>query len=426
MKIDLANMTEQEKKMVFNDLIDSSNAGKFEGESPATTIANICFYNLCVVKDITSDLIGTKRFARFRDKVLTNFCDEMNVTKEQYFERLIHHVATCSMILVDSGSLKLGDMSKRQQEILASVVYASGMVEARKAKGDDCLAFVENIEHPYSKQDLSEMLIPAIDSVLYDCIESYYFAHQEKLDANLTGLFAILPMHIEQIVLVHNRIVNVAPFVLLSEAGKVSGDNIITNHQRKEIENLTDEMMKVKSKDYEAKLSVLESKLEAEQKKNEALEDKLRDIGNEHHQEKIAMQKRYDKLNDKYNDLQKFADELQSDIAEEDTNEIAATYDVDSVDMDGKYAFVVAGDVRIQQTLKELFPNCQIVNTTTYDTRNRNLDAVVFLTGCIKHKLYTGLKGQCIKYDIPWAHCSSSNINNIKIAILKALEGANK
>lgn len=426
MRIDLANMTEQEKKIVLDDLLDNSNTSKFEGDSPETTIANICFYNLCVVKDTANDLIGTKRFIRFRDKVLANFCDEMGITKDSYFSVLIHHISVCAMILVDSGSLKFADMSKRQQEILASVVHISGMAEKRKAKGDKRLDFVNDVDHPYDKQALVEMLMPAIDSVLYDCIEAYYFAHQEKLDENLAGLFTMLPFHIEQITLIHNRIINVAPYVLLSEAGKVAGDNIITGHQRKEIENMTDELMKEKSKQYDTRISILETKLEAEQKKNEVLEDKLHNIGEEHHQEKIAMQKRYNKLNDKYNDLQKFADELQADIAEEESDEVAAVYDVDTVDTDGKYAFVVAGDIRIQQTLKELFPNCQIVNTTTYDTRNRNLDAVVFLTGCIKHKLYTGLKGQCVKYGIPWAHCPSSNINNIKIAILKALEGAKK
>ena len=121
------------------------------------------------------------------------------------------------------------------------------------------------------------------------------------------------------------------------------------------------------------------------------------------------LQKKYDSLQEKYNNLKN----KSSEAVVVEKPETVVSEDINNVDCNKRYVFVISAWSNLISEIQKEFPNSVFIESN----QNINADAtdmVILMTKRISHSVYHGIKRQCKDKNIPVLHCDKLNIKEIK------------
>lgn len=134
---------------------------------------------------------------------------------------------------------------------------------------------------------------------------------------------------------------------------------------------------------------------------------KLKELSQAYHQ----LAKQHVQLQKKYNELLEKSQHKLSVLKR-------AKKKQPKVDSSGNYVFLVNSDLRMTKRIMAEFPNSRIISGNK-KISIENADMVIAMTRSISHAWYYGVKKQCKTKDIPFIHCPSTNMDELKLLICK-------
>ena len=188
----------------------------------------------------------------------------------------------------------------------------------------------------------------------------------------------------------------------------IQKNNAIIQKQETEIEKL------------KKQLDIKDAQIHTINQKKEELEKKLlsadykKDYTALYH-EKEAIAKKCSQMEEKYQKLKEEINSQQKEVPKIDTPKRKLNKKL-------KYLFVVNSDIYLAKTIQEVFPNStiKIKNITTQIIQG--MDAVVFITGNIKHSDYYKTRNICKNSNVPYVHSCKLNIEQIITDMEQALK----
>ena len=125
-----------------------------------------------------------------------------------------------------------------------------------------------------------------------------------------------------------------------------------------------------------------------------------------------SLEKKYNKINDKYIKLK---ESLGEDV-ETEVDDIIL-----DCDSNGKYVFVIHDDwTQVVDNLNKEFPNSKQIGDKDLSIDD-DVQLVVFMVAYLSHRLYYRIKNYCQVHNIPYIHYSSTNMDRLKTEIAKKL-----
>lgn len=182
-------------------------------------------------------------------------------------------------------------------------------------------------------------------------------------------------------------------------------------------ENKKIEALKVKQKELTSKIRSLTTLNARQERELLSLKSNLTDGDSPYLSEieeltrqNSKLQTRLDKILSKYETLKQ---QVQQDVEEDVEPET-----VKSVDLNGRYLFIVSNHTTFRKKVVETFPNARFCNASSEVPDLSNIDMVIVITSHIDHPTYNFIKKKCKDQNIPWVHCDYTNVELIKEVIM--------
>ncbi len=380
------------------------------------------FYEFLLQKARNSmyeQLLVENKLSKVKRKVSNKWKELFKVSDDEYIafvvNNLFHLYVTLSDFVYINNSnsniyLSKSNLSKNQLQLIndLAIYYIDDSYELK-----DKLITISKTPK-FKRAELDQLVEKSLEVGIIELF------HNLMIELGSDEVFVILNYIVKnndeiKLIRYFSEMINVSAIYLLS----ISNNDIFIE-QKEDTSTINKLLKTIETKNNsldELQMLLLNTKnsLDAKIKQNETIQSKINTIVTDYERQLSTKDKKLEDLQEKYEQLKSYTNDLLEDINEPDDK---INFNTDKeIDLMGKYIFVLSESINLNQTLINTFPNAILVNNENFDLRNRNIDCVIFLTSCISHKMYFGLKNQCIKNNIPYGHCINSNIDKIKDVI---------
>lgn len=162
------------------------------------------------------------------------------------------------------------------------------------------------------------------------------------------------------------------------------------------------------------KISSLEYKNKSLQAKIDNNDKILKEKVNEINEDKSFLERQNNKLKNKYDDIVHKYNILKDSVDNPDIIEEVHKYK--EVDLNLRYLFVISEEATFMNVISDTFKNATFVTESKSINENK-IDMVISITTHIDHSTYYSIKNQCKTKNIPFLHCTFSNVDLIKETI---------
>lgn len=210
-------------------------------------------------------------------------------------------------------------------------------------------------------------------------------------------------------------------------------DNDMIDSYREEIQSLKKEIKRIKKENERLNERVEHTNKKAfellyqRKQSGNDVQEQIKEATAEVTKENTEIRRNYMKLDKRYHDLQKKYNRLkhQQGNAENEQDflvaEDSSEQDIDTLDKNGRYVFVMDDPASYTKKFSDEFPNSICADSNVKIDANKT-DLVIMLTSHLGHDTYTPIRAQCKINEIPLVHCTHSNLDIVKEAMKSVLK----
>ena len=244
------------------------------------------------------------------------------------------------------------------------------------------------------------------------------YVHFTKLDTNdktiafLANLLVMVRYECESIF--HNMLLDISLDKAKNEyMESIKDEHIQLNQKAEEAHKIMVKSIE-ESRSSQHNLSKLQVQIDSEKLAKKSLEKNFLSKMANLNKENKKLKNQLEQLKAKYEDLDIYHKNVIDNAFIDMTDE-----EIPEIDTTKNYVFVSGKETEHMGVIRDIiveFPN-STVKYSNFKVLANSTDLVVFLTSFMDHSTYYDIKNQCIAKDIPYVHCHTRNIKDIKRAI---------